>query len=73
MNYHFPYNEDKQRFDDVPKHDWSSDCADAYEIIGQVWRNDVKEKEPEKPKFLAQATANELFWPEKREKQVERI
>ena len=71
--YHFPYDEDKQRFADVPKHDWSSDCADAYEIIGQVWRNEVKEKEPEKQKFLAEATANELFWPEKTKIRQERI
>jgi len=73
MNYHFPYDEDKQRFLDVPKHDWSSDCADAYENIGQVWRNDVKEIEPEKPKFLVNATANELFWPEKTKIRQERI
>lgn len=73
MQYHFPYDEDKQRFLDVPRHDWSSDCADAYEIIGQVWRNEVKEKEPEKPKFLAEATANELFWPEKTRIRAERI
>lgn len=73
MAYHFPYDEDKQRFVDVPRHDWSSDCADAYEIIGQVWRNEVKEKEPEKPKFLVNATANELFWPEKTRIREERI
>ena len=72
-SYHFPYDEDKQRFLDVPKHDWSSDCADAYEIIGQVWRNEVKEKEPEKTKFLVNATANELFWPEKTKIRPERI
>lgn len=72
-SYHFPYDEDKQRFGDSPVHDWSSDCADAYEIIGQVWRNEIKEKEPEKPRFLAEATANELFWPKNTVKRVERI
>lgn len=72
-SYHFPYDEDKQRFLDVPRHDWSSDCADAYEIIGQVWRNEIKEKEPEKQKFLSEATANELFWPEKTKIRQERI
>lgn len=73
MQYHFPYDEDKQRFVDVPRHDWSSDGADAYEIIGQVWRNELKESEPEKPKFLVNATANELFWPEKTKIRQERI
>lgn len=72
-SYHFPYDEDKQRFGDTPVHDWASDCADAYEIIGQVWRNEVKEKEPEKPKFLAEATANDLFWPENVKIRQERI
>ncbi len=72
-NYHTAWDEDKQRFGDTPVHDWSSDCADAYEIIGQVWRNEVKEKEPEKQKFLAEATANELFWPEKTRIRQERI
>lgn len=72
-NYHFPYDEDKQRFGDTPVHDWASDCADAFEIIGQVWRNEIKEKEPEKPKFLVNATANELFWPEKTKIRSERI
>lgn len=72
-SYHFPYDEDKQRFGDTPVHDWASDCADAYEIIGQVWRNEVKEKEPEKQKFLVNATANELFWPEKTRIRQERI
>lgn len=73
MNYHFAYDDDKQRFADKPVHDWASDGADAYEIIGQVWRNEVKEKEPEKPKFLVNATANELFWPEKTRIRDERV
>lgn len=72
-SYHTAWDEDKQRFGDTPVHDWSSDCADAFEIIGQVWRNEVKEKEPEKTKFLVNATANELFWPEKTKIRPQRI
>lgn len=73
MNYHFAYDEDKGRFADKPTHDKWSDCCDAFEIIGQVWRNEVKEKEPEKPRFLSDMTAKELFFPENRPKRVERI
>lgn len=72
MQYHFAYDEDKQRFADKPTHDWASDGADAYEIIGQVWRNELEEKEVKEVKFLHEATANDLFWPEKTVKRPER-
>lgn len=70
--YQFEFDEDKKTFRSKPRHDWSSHAADAAEIIGQVWRNEVKEKESEKPRFLHEATANELFWPEKTKIKSER-
>lgn len=71
--YQFEFDDDKKVFRSKPRHDWSSHGADAFEIIGQVWRNEVKEKEPEKLKFLHEATAKELFWPEKTRIKTERI
>lgn len=72
-SYHFDYDEENKIFKSIPKHDWSSHAADAFEIIGQVWKNEIKEKEPEKPRFLHEATAKELFWPEKTRIRPERI
>lgn len=70
--YQFEWDDDKKIFRSKPRHDWASHPADAFEIIGQVWRNEVKEIEPEKQKFLHEATANELFWPEKTKIRPER-
>lgn len=63
--YHYQYDEQNKIFTVKPKHDWSSHYADAFEIIGQVYANTVKEEKPEKPRFLHEITANELFFPEK--------
>lgn len=61
--YQFVWDEDKKIFSNKPRHDWSSHACDAFEIIGQVWRNPVELKEKEAPRFLHEMTANELFWP----------
>jgi hypothetical protein len=61
--YQFEFDADKKVFRSKPRHDWSSHGSDAFEIIGQVFKNDIKEKEAEKPRFLNEMTANELFWP----------
>lgn len=70
--YQFEFDEDKKTFRSKPRHDWTSHAADAYEIIGQVWRNPVISEEDEKPRFLADLTAKDVFWPEKTEKRSER-
>jgi phage terminase large subunit len=58
--YQFEYDEEKKIFKNKPRHDWTSHAADAYEIIGQVWRN-PKQLEPEtKPRFLNDMTFDEL-------------
>lgn len=62
--YQFEFDADKKIFRSKPKHDWSSHAADAAEIIGQVWRNELKQEEPKKPRFLDEVTANEVFWPD---------
>lgn len=71
-NYQFEFDDDKKIFKSKPKHDWSSHGADAFEIIGQVWKNEIKPEIANKPKFLHEATANELFFPEKTAIRVER-
>jgi hypothetical protein len=63
--YRFDYDEDNKIFKVKPKHDWSSHAADAFEIIGQVYANIVQPQEREKPRFLNEITAEELFFPEK--------
>lgn len=72
--YQFEFDEDKKVFKSKPRHDWSSHGADAFEIIGQVWRNPENEKPKVKPKFLNDMTANDVFWPAQDSKRMtERI
>lgn len=61
--YQFEFDEDKKTFKSKPRHDWSSHGSDAFEIIGQVWRNPESERVVEKPRFLHETTADEIFWP----------
>lgn len=70
--YHYKWDEEKKTISAKPVHDDSSHIADAFEIIGQVWKNNVEVKEVKKRVFLAEATANDLFWPEKTLKKRER-
>lgn len=73
--YQFEFDEDKKVFRDRPRHDWTSHAADAFEILAQVVQN-PKELEPtEKPRYLHEMTANEVFWPPKSPKsgRIERI
>jgi phage terminase large subunit len=63
--YQFKFNEDKGSYSKEPDHDlggYSHGC-DAYEIIAQVWKSSKVEVEPEKPRFLTDMKAQEIFWP----------
>ena len=71
--YQFEFDTDKKTYRSKPRHDWASHGADAAEIIGQVWRQPIEPPKPAKPRFLHEAKANELFWPEKQRNQIERI
>ena len=62
--YHFEWNPERKVLSANPVHDWSSNGADAFEIIGQVQVNPLYTEEKEKPRFLHEMTANDLFWPE---------
>lgn len=60
--YQHEWDKDKKIYRDKPRHDWASNGCDSLEIIGQVWRDDVKPEEPARPRFLHEVTANEVFW-----------
>lgn len=62
-HYQFEYDDDKKCFKSKPRHDWSSHPADALEIIGQVWQNPAIPRPDDKPRFLHDLTANDVFWP----------
>jgi len=63
LQYQYEYDEERQTFKTKPRHDWTSHFADAYEIIGQVWKELKPPEKPEKPRFLHEMTSQELFWP----------
>jgi phage terminase large subunit len=64
-NYQFEYDGDNKILRKNPKHDWASHGSKALEIVGRTNVNTVKEPDaPEKPRFLHEITANELFFPE---------
>jgi phage terminase large subunit len=62
-SYHYPWDDKLRTLGDTPVHDWSSHDADALEILGQVWQPMHQDKPREKPRFLHEATADEVFWP----------
>lgn len=62
-NYHFKFDDKKQDFAETPYHNWASHAADAGEIVGQVWQNPPEKRMENKPRFLHEVTADEVFWP----------
>lgn len=59
--YQFEFDPDKKVYRDKPRHDWASHAADAFEIIGQVWKKPEEIKPPPKPRFLHDLTFQELI------------
>ena len=64
VEYRFEYDDEKMTFKSKPLHNWASHGADAFEIIGQVMRNDVllDTKQVKSMRTLETMTADELFW-----------
>lgn len=60
MQYHFEYDEERKDFKKIPLHDWSSHAADAFEIIGQVWKEPSVPAARTKPRWANEMTFNEL-------------
>lgn len=59
--YHYKYDEKTRTLSKEPVHDWTSHASDAFEIIGQVWREQMLPKAPEPPRFPVQQSINELI------------
>lgn len=61
--YEFSLKDGEGGYSKEPKHDIYSHAADALEIIGQVWKSSVISSEAQKPKFLEDLTAKDVFFP----------
>jgi phage terminase large subunit len=69
--YHFKWDDRLRILSAEPVHDWSSHPCDAYEIIGQVWREQVVEPEPKPARFEQDRTIHELIEAHRRRKRGE--
>lgn len=59
--YHYKYDDKTKTMSKDPVHDWTSHACDALEIIGQVWQEQLKPKEPAPPRFPIQQSINEMI------------
>jgi phage terminase large subunit len=59
--YQREYDEDKRTFRDKPRHDWTSHYADSFRYAALVWREEMKPKAPEPPKFPINQTVDQLI------------
>ena len=71
--YQFEFDAAKKIYRPKPRHDWTSHAADAFEIIAQVWRRPPEPPPDSAPRFLQDAKAKEIFWPEKSGRKFERM
>lgn len=61
--YQYKLDKAKRIYSNEPCHDWTSHACDAFEIMARVWRDKIEVPiETSKPRFLNDATADELFW-----------
>lgn len=60
--YAFEERDGDKGYSHVPKHDVYSHGADAFEVVAQVWKSAKIEKPRERPKFLHELTADEVFY-----------
>lgn len=61
-NYRYVWDDNRREYSEKPYHDWASHASTALEIIGRIWRDPPEEQEEEKPRFLHEATFNEVMW-----------
>ncbi len=66
--YQFEYDDDKKTFRSKPLHNWASHGADAFEIIGQVWRNPPEPKKTEPMKGATQMTIEQMIAAQRRKR-----
>lgn len=75
-SYHYEWDDKARTLKVDPHHDWSSHGADAFETAAQAWLGARPKKDDEPPRFLHEATADEIFWPKHpqgRPRQLERL
>lgn len=63
--YHYHYNENLRTMSDAPVHDDHSHASNAFELLARIWKTDIIPNEKPAPRFLHEATADEVFWPAK--------
>lgn len=74
LAWEFEWNEELNVFSREPVHNWASHPSDGFAYGCQVMRDYVEPaKGAEKPRFLHEITAKELFYPEQMGKQRDRI
>jgi len=66
--YQREYDEDKKCFRDKPRHDWTSHYADAFRYACLVWREEMKPKPIELPRYPQHRTINEIMKLQKRKR-----
>jgi len=71
--YQREYDADRKVFKDKPLHNWTSHGADAFRMLAIAWRQITEAVVPEPPKFFNDLTAREVFWPEPKPHEYERI
>ena len=71
--YQREYDADRKVFKDKPLHNWTSHGADAFRMLAIAWRQITETVAPEPPKFFNDLTAREVFWPEPKPHEYERI
>jgi hypothetical protein len=59
--YQREWDDDKKRYRDRPRHDWTSHGADSVRYMAIAWREEYKQPEPPKPKFWHEQTLQEIF------------
>jgi hypothetical protein len=62
-SYHYPWDEKHRTLKVKPVHDWSSHGSKAFEVLARVWQPQDDRRATERPRFLSEATADEVFWP----------
>lgn len=67
--YRREWDDDRKAFKPgKPVHDWTSHYADAFRYACLVWREEMKPKEPEPPRWPQQRTFNEIMALQKRKR-----
>lgn len=74
LAWEFEWNDDLKTFSREPKHDWASHPSDGFAYGCQIMQEaPVPAESAQKPRFLHETTAKEVFWPSKTTKARDRI